>query len=205
MVAPRMIGWGMMDLHEKGRGYPVLLGVKQDISGKAWEYAKSMAKGIGAIGLPGGIAVKSSFYEETLLDLLTEHTWAPILSAAIEAFFNAVTEEYGASPEATLLELYASGELAEIAKLMAEKGIFEQLTLHSRTSQYGQLTRAKEFYDKIKEITKEAADIQSGKFAKEWSSDQSHAGFILNKMWKNARNSKLAKAEDTLYKTLGRK
>lgn len=206
MVAPRMLGWGMLGLHEKGRGYPVLLGVKQDISGKAWEYAKTIAKGIGAIGLPGGVAVKSSFHEETLLDLLSEHTWAPILTAAIEAFFDVATEEYEASAEATLLELYASGELAEIAKLMAEKGIFEQLTMHSRTSQYGQLTRAKEFYDKIKEITKkEATDIRSGEFAKEWSLNQSTSGFMLNRMWKIARNSKLAKAEDKLYKILGRK
>jgi len=206
MVAPRMIGAGILDLYKKGKGYPVLLGVEQDVSGKSWEYAKSIAQGIGAIGSPGGLAIKSSFKEETLLDLLSEHSWSSILNAAIEAYFDVVTEEYGASPEAAILELYASGELVEIAKLMAENGIFEQLVFHSRTSQYGQLTRTQRFYGKIKELVrKEAANIWSGKFAKEWSFDQSCGFSMFNRMWKDVRRSRLAKAEERLYKLLGRR
>jgi len=142
MVAPRMIGRGILHLHEQKKGYPVLLGVGQDASGQAWEYAKALAKGIGAIPLPGGVGLKSSFDEETMLDLLTEHTGAPIAAAAKQAYFEVVTQEYGLSPEAAILELYASGERAETARLMAEIGLFEQLPVHSRTSQYGQLTRA---------------------------------------------------------------
>lgn len=108
-----------------------------------------------------------------MLDLLTEHSWAPLLSAVMEAYFDVVTKEYGASPEAAILELYASGELAEVAKLMAEQDILEELKAHSRTSQYGQLTRARQFYDAAKELVrKEAADIRSGEFAREWFLDQ---------------------------------
>jgi len=33
----------------------------------------AIAKGIGAIGLPRGVAVKWSFEEEALIDLLSEH------------------------------------------------------------------------------------------------------------------------------------
>lgn len=206
MVAPRMIGWGIIDLHEKNKGYPVLLGVTQDVSGKAWEYAKAIAKGIGAIGLPGGVAIKSSFKEETLLDLLSEHSWGPIIAAAMRAYFDVVTEEYGASPEAAILELYASGELSEVAKAMAERGMIEQMADHSRTSQYGQFTRAERFYTKVKEmVKKEAADIWSGEFAKEWSLDKSRQSSVLNRMWKIARESKLARTEDRLYKALGRR
>ena len=206
MVAPRMIGWGILDLHGKKKGYPALLGVAQDISGKAWEYAQAIAKGIGALGLPGGVAIKSSFEEETLLDLLSEHSWGPIMSAAMRAYFDVVTEEYGASPEAAILELYASGELSEVAKAMAERGMVEQMADHSRTSQYGQFTRAERFYDKVKEmVRKEASDIWSGEFAREWSLDQSCGSIVLNRMWKIARETRLARTEDRLYKTLGRR
>jgi len=206
MVAPRMIGWGILELHKKRKGYPALLGVAQDVSGKAWEYAKAIAKGIGAIGLPGGVAIESSFEEETLLDLLSEHSWGPIMSAAMRAYFDVVTEEYGVSPEAAILELYASGELSEVAKAMTEIGMVEQMAVHSRTSQYGQFTRAERFYDKVKEmVRKEAADIWSGEFAREWSLDESCGSVVLNRMWKIARESRLARAEDKLYKALGRR
>ena len=206
MVAPRMIGWGILELHKKRKGYPALLGVAQDVSGKAWEYAKAIAKGIGAIGLPGGVAIESSFEEETLLDLLSEHSWGPIMSAAMRAYFDVVTEEYGVSPEAAILELYASGELSEVAKAMAEIGMVEQMAVHSRTSQYGQFTRAERFYDKVKEmVRKEAADIWSGEFAREWSLDESCGSVVLNRMWKIARESRLARTEDKLYKALGRR
>ena len=206
MVAPRMIGRGILHLHEQKKGYPVLLGVAQDASGQAWEYAKAIAKGIGALALPGGVGLNSSFDEETMLDLLTEHTWAPILTAAMQAYFNVVTEEYGLSPEAAILELYASGERAETAHLMAEIGLFEQLPVHSRTSQYGQLTRAQRYYARVKPWVKEAAvQIWNGEFAKEWAADQAVGRVVLNRMLKLARNSNLAKAEDRLYKALGRR
>ncbi|RLG01779.1 MAG: ketol-acid reductoisomerase [Thaumarchaeota archaeon] len=206
LVAPRMIGRGILNLHKQKRGYPVLLGVAQDSSGKAWDYAKAIAKGIGAIGLPGGIAIRSSFEEETLLDLLTEHSWSPLLIAAMQAYFDVVTEEYGVSPEAAILELYASGELAETAKAMAEIGLFEQMKFHSRTSQYGQFTRAREFYSKVKEIVREqAAQIWSGEFAREWSLDQAFGRVVLQRLWKIVTSSKLAKAEDQLFRQLGRR
>ncbi|MCD6088476.1 NAD(P)-binding domain-containing protein [Candidatus Bathyarchaeota archaeon] len=206
LVAPRMIGKGILDLHEQKRGYPVLLGVAQDSSGKAWDYAKALAKGIGAIGLPGGVAVKSSFDEETLLDLLTEHTWGPMLVATMLAYFDVVTEEYGVSPEAAILELYASGELSEVAKAMADVGLFEQMKFHSRTSQYGHLTRSRKYYNMVKDVVREAAaHIWNGEFAREWSLDQAFGRVVFERLWKIVTSSKLAKAEDKLYRLLGRR
>ncbi|ARM75577.1 NAD(P)-dependent oxidoreductase [Acidianus manzaensis] len=205
MVAPRMIGEGELLLHKQGKGYPVFLGVKNDYSGKAWEYAKALAVGIGAIGKPGGIAVKSSFEEEALLDLLSEHTWAPILVASIKAYFDIVTEKYGASPEAAILELYASGELAEIARAMADVGIFKQMKFHSTTSQYGQFSRAEKYYDILRRITEDEAEkIWNGEFAKEWSLEQIAGKPVLNRLWNIYTESKLSKSEESLYKILGR-
>ncbi|MEM2846470.1 MAG: NAD(P)-binding domain-containing protein, partial [Nitrososphaerota archaeon] len=170
MVAPRMFAWGILERHRLGLGYPVLLGVAQNASGRAWDYALALAKGIGAIGLPGGVALKSSFEEEAFLDLLSEHTYIPLLIASIMAYFEVATKIYGASPEAAILELYASGELAEQARAMAEEGLIEQLKHHSRTSQYGQLTRIRRYYDVIREIVESEADeIWSGEFAREFA------------------------------------
>ncbi len=120
IVAPRMFSWGILERHKQGLGYPVLIGVAQDSSGRAWDYARALARGIGAIGLPGGVALKSSAEEETFLDLLSEHTYIPLMIASMLAYFEIATQNYGVSPESAILELYASGELAEEAKAMAE-------------------------------------------------------------------------------------
>ncbi|MBP1357629.1 MAG: ketol-acid reductoisomerase [Sulfolobus sp.] len=205
MVAPRMIGDGMLHLHSMGKGFPVLIGVKQDVSGKAWDYAKAIAKGIGAIGVPGGVAVVSSFEEEALLDLMSEHIWVPLLFASINACYDIAVKEYGVSPEAALLEFYASGELAEIARLMAEEGIFKQMVHHSTTSQYGTLTRFFKYYNQVKEISREEAkQIWQGEFAKEWTLEQQAGYPQFYRLWQIVNNSDMAKAEEQLYKLLGR-
>ena len=203
MVAPRMFSWGILERHKQGLGYPVLLGVSQDSSGKAWEYAKALAKGIGAIGKPGGVALKSSFEEEVFLDLLSEHTHIPILIAAMLAYFEIATRRYGVSPEAAILELYASGELAEQAKAMAEEGLIEQLKYHSRTSQYGQLTRIKRYYQLIKDIVeKEADEIWSGEFAREFSQEKLSGMPVLSRLTNIYKSSDLVKAERKLFEAL---
>ncbi len=203
MVAPRMFAWGILERHRQGLGYPVLLGVAQNASGKAWDYALALAKGIGAIGLPGGAALKSSFEEEAFLDLLSEHTYIPLLIASIMAYFEIATKVYGASPEAAILELYASGELAEQAKAMASEGLIEQLKYHSRTSQYGQLTRIRRYYDIVKEVVeKEAEEIWSGEFAREFAEEKASQMIVMNRLKKILQSSDLVTAEGRVLKAL---
>jgi len=208
MVAPRMIGAGILDLVKgKGRGYPVLLGVAQDISGKAWDYACALSKGIGAF-LPGGIAVESSFEEEAMIDLFTEHFIGPQTIAVTTAAFELLTEEYGVSPAAAILELYASEEWSEIFKAMAEVGFFKQMRFHSRTSQYGQFTRAyKILQDQgLKQKMRETlTGIVNGEFAREWSSEQTLGYPVFNRVWRLFEESKMSKEEDRLYRALKRR
>jgi ketol-acid reductoisomerase len=206
MVAPRMIGEGILSLFKEGKGYPVLLGVKQDVSGKAWDYALAIAKGIGAF-LPGGVGVKSSFEEETLLDLFTEHVIGPMTLFGIKTAYEILTKEYGTSPEATLLELYASGEWIEIHKAIYRMGLFEQMVLHSRTSQYGHLTRGQEVItEEIKNMMRKAIQkILDGSFAKEWFLEQEAGYPMFTRLWKMVRECDLAKEEDKLYKMLKRR
>lgn len=203
MVAPRMFGRGILERHKLGLGYPVLLGVAQNVSGKAWDYALALAKGIGAVGLPGGVALKSSFEEEVFLDLLSEHTYVPLLIASIMAYFEVATKIYGASPEAVILELYASGELAEQAKSMAEEGLIEQLKHHSTTSQYGQLTRIRRYYELVRKIVeKEADEIWSGEFAREFTEEKYSGMIMTNRLRETFGSSELIKVEKELLKAI---
>lgn len=206
MVAPRMIGEGILNLFKEGKGYPVLIGVEQDFSGKAWDYALAIAKGIGAF-LPGGVGVKSSFKEETLLDLFTEHIIAPMTLFGIKTAYEILTKEYGVSPEAALLELYASGEWIEVHKMIYKNGLFEQLVFHSRTSQYGQLTKGQKIIsEEMKNVMRKAIqEILDGSFAKEWYLEQEVNYPLFNQLWKSIRECDLAKEENKLYRILKRK
>ena len=205
MVAPRMIGAGIIDLHKQGRGYPVFLAVERDVSGRAWDYAVAIAVGIGAIGRPGGIGVKVTARQEALIDLLDEHTNWPLLLASFMAFFDVAVHRYGVPPEAVLLELYASGEMAEVARMMAEVGAFEQLGLHSTTSQYGQLSRAMKYYDVVRRIVEdEAREIWEGDFAREWQLEQVAGKPKFRSLWRLVRESEMARVEARLLGLLGR-
>jgi ketol-acid reductoisomerase len=82
--------------------------------------------------------------------------------------------EAGYDPEIVQLELYGSGELVEEIRAVQRYGLLNQLPLHSRTSQYGQLSRISRL---VPESTRETlrqvlGDIRSGEFAREWAQVQ---------------------------------
>ncbi|HZV49833.1 MAG TPA: NAD(P)-binding domain-containing protein [Candidatus Dormibacteraeota bacterium] len=204
MVAPRMIGRSMRELFVEGRGFPVLVGVERDESGRALETALSIAAAIGA-GLPGGCAVESSFREEATLDLFSEHTWAPatvfILKAACEVLIQA-----GVSPEAAILEVYGSGEIGEIGRAMAGLGLAGQMRLHSHTSQFGHLLWGPR-YDtpQLRSLMAEAlARIQDGSFARRWQSEQAGGLVEFEERWRRLLDHPLFGHEERLYRRLGR-
>ncbi|NIM04869.1 MAG: ketol-acid reductoisomerase [Armatimonadetes bacterium] len=174
LVAPRMIGAAVRELFQQGKGAPACIGVHQDASGQAWNKALALAKGIGATR---GGAIHSSFAEETELDHFSEQVvWPAIFRVFIEAFELLVKEGY--SPEVVALELWASGEPGEVMLKMAQLGLFKQMALHSRTSQYGTLTRTPTFLPaEIGERMRRSLNvIRSGEFAKEWEAEQA-AGY----------------------------
>ncbi len=204
MIAPRMIGWGVRDVYEKNLGFPVLVSVGQDASGNADEIMISLCEGLGVFR-KGGCAIRSSFREETLVDLLTEHSWAGAMLYLFRAYYEVATS-LGASPEAVILELYGSGELAEIAESMKDIGLFDQLKTHSRTSQYGQLTRGPMYItnDFKDTLYKEAIKILDGTFAREWTEEQMTGLVVFNKLHALVREHPMEAEEKKLYKILGR-
>jgi ketol-acid reductoisomerase len=108
-----------------------------------------------------------------------------------------VLHEAGFSDEAILYEMYLSKEPAEVFERMAERGLFGQMSLHSHTSQYGQL-RAVAADDGrwLRDRFRQVLDgILLGRFAEEWSDVQAKGEERLEQLRVEALTSDFAQAE----------
>jgi ketol-acid reductoisomerase len=186
LVAPRMIGAGVRDLYLSGSGFPSFFGVAQDHSGRAREIALALTKGIGSTRAG---AVEVTFSQEAELDLFTEQCFGPAFGHVLMTAVDLLLEE-GYPPEAVLLELYMSGELSYTLGKIAELGMVEQSRLHSRTSQYGSMSRGIRFiFPEIRARMREGLEeIRSGTFAQEWAAEQ-EAGCPTLDMLREAASS----------------
>jgi len=182
LVAPRMIGVGVRETFVAGPGFPSFVSVHQDATGSAKARMLAIAKGIGSTRAG---CIEMSMHDEASLDLFTEQAFGPafgrVLMTAIELLVEA-----GYPPEAVLLELYLSGEFAYSFEKMREVGMMKQMDFHSRTSQYGTVTRGARFMalgapikEKMSEVLEE---IRSGRFANEWSNQQADATALFEKV-----------------------
>ena len=199
MVAPRMIGAGVRERYLRGEPYPCFVSVERDVSGSALPLALSIARGIGATR---GGAIQSSAREEAALDLFSEQAVWPTIIVAFQQAYE-VLHHAGFSDEAILYEMYLSKEPDEVFERMAEQGFFGQLTLHSHTSQYGQL-RAVAADDGIWQrdrFKRVLDDILSGSFAREWSDVQAKGKERLEQMRAEALTSPFAQAEKRVMDT----
>ena len=200
MVAPRMIGEGVRECYLKGAGFPSFIAVEQDATGSAKEIALGIAK---AIGSTRRGAIEVSFRDETIMDLMAEQaTWPLILSVLTEVFRFQV--EKGIPEEAALMELYVSKEPAVMLEKMADMGLFKQMPLHSHTSQYGQLSRFKQVDKNYIRgfIERQFENIQSGKFASEWRSEQERGLSLFRSLLDEALASPKSQAEERLKSRL---
>jgi ketol-acid reductoisomerase len=193
LVAPRMGGWAVRELYESGDGFPSVLAVEQDYTGDAKATALAMAKGIGSTR--AGV-IEGTADMETKIDLLSEQALLPIMMAAMTTKFE-VEVAHGIPPKIVMSELYLSYEMAEIFEEMAERGYLGQLPFHSRTSQYGQLSRFDQFDpEPLREFYEEQLQgIDNGSFAREWSAEQELDRPGLKRLYKKYRNSAFFKAE----------
>jgi ketol-acid reductoisomerase len=201
MVAPRMLGEGVRQNFENGRGYPSFVAVHQDASGRALDICLGIAKGIGSTKM--GVLV-SSFEEETLIDLFEEHQ--PGLYA-LRAMYRALVEA-GCSPEAVMLDLYASGESVKWAEAGRDYGAFERMKIASQTAQFGHLVWAKQYFDEDKALAHNRAiieNIRNGSFMKALR-EQRRANMRAVEATRRENDADpMMAAEDTLYRFLGRR
>jgi ketol-acid reductoisomerase len=194
MVAPRMTGNMVRELFLHGKGAVAQFAVHQDASGQARAMVLALCKGM---GLTRGGVFDSTFRQEAELDLFAEQViWAGLTAWFLECFEIGV--EHGFSPELMVLELYASGETAEIMRHMSVNGFFRQMKNHSTTSQYGTLSRGPrllndEMRQKARQLLRE--DVQGGKFVEEWSAEQATGSQLLEKLRQQALNHPMSQCE----------
>ena len=172
LVAPKMIGEGVRDTYVDGRGFSSLVAIAQDASGHALDTALALAHAIG--GTRRG-AWLSSFEEETVTDLFGEQVGGAAQLGSLMLAFETLVEA-GYDPEVIQLEMYGSGELVEVMKAIHRYGLLNSLSLHSPTSQYGQMSRVPRLVpSEARETLREVLEnIRSGEFAREWASVQEH-------------------------------
>src|SRR5215813_12437734 len=193
MVAPRMIGINVRRSFERGAGVPAYVAVAQDASGRARDLALAWAKGIGATR--AGV-LETSFAQETELDLFTEQGVWPIIMRDLLLSYEVLVEA-GFPPELVALELYGSGEAAEIFRQMARVGLVRQMRLHSQTSQYGTLSRGPSMLpEDARDRLRAALDgIRSGRFAAEWSAEQARGYPVFSRLRREAEAHAINAAE----------
>jgi len=165
MVAPKGPGHLVRSEYTKGRGVPCLLAIQQDPSGDTRAVGLAWASAIG-----GGRAaiIETTFKDETETDLFGEQS---VLCGGLTELIRAGYETLvaaGYPPEMAYFECVHEVKL--IVDLIYEGGISNMRYSISNTAEYGDMTRGKKVVGKE---TREAmkgilADIQSGKFAKEW-------------------------------------
>jgi ketol-acid reductoisomerase len=200
MIAPRTIGTGVRKTFLDGTGFPSLVSVEHDATGHAQAVMLALAKSMGTLKRCG---IESSCDEETLCDLFNEHSGG--LYALRRAFDMLV--EAGVSPEAAMLEFWISGESADVAEVIQSHGLFGQLPLHSRTSQYGQQVtgrlKAEEEEAERKRLRKLIAEIKDGTFAKDWTFEQQAGYPMFKRVTQQNMSHPMVKEEERLLRLLG--
>jgi ketol-acid reductoisomerase len=165
LVAPKGPGHVLRRLYVEGNGMPALFAVGNDASGEARDLILSYARGIGC-GRAG--VLETTFAEETETDLFGEQAvLCGGLTALLKAGFDTLVEA-GYQPELAYYECV--NELKLIVDLIYEGGLAGMRYSISNTAEYGDYTAGPRLIDEsVRERMREIlADIQSGKFAKDW-------------------------------------
>jgi ketol-acid reductoisomerase len=152
-------------IYTEGGGVPGLLAVEQDVSGRAHEVGLAYAKGIGCTR--GGV-IETTFREETETDLFGEQVvLCGGLTELIRAGFDTLVEA-GYQPEVAYFECLHEVKL--IVDLIYEGGIANMRSSISDTAEFGDLSRGRRVVtDETRaEMKRILAEIQNGKFAREW-------------------------------------
>jgi ketol-acid reductoisomerase len=165
MVAPKGPGHTVRAEYSRGGGVPCLLAVHQDASGNAHDLGLAYASAIG--GGRAGI-IETTFREECETDLFGEQSvLCGGLVELIRAGFETLVEA-GYAPEMAYFECLHEVKL--IVDLIYEGGIANMNYSVSNTAEYGEYVSGPRVVGKdskaaMKQIL---AEIQSGKFARDW-------------------------------------
>jgi ketol-acid reductoisomerase len=165
MVAPKGPGHTVRSEYKRGGGVPCLIAIHQDASGNAHDLGLSYASAIG--GGRAGI-IETTFREECETDLFGEQV--VLCGGLVELIRNGFETlvEAGYAPEMAYFE--CQHEVKLIVDLIYEGGIANMNYSVSNTAEYGEYVSGPRIItpETKAEMKRVLADIQSGKFTREW-------------------------------------
>lgn len=168
MIAPKGPGHTVRSEYQRGGGVPCLVAIHADKSGNAHDVALAYASGVG--GGRSGI-IETNFREECETDLFGEQAvLCGGITHLIQAGFETLTEA-GYAPEMAYFECLHETKL--IVDLLYEGGIANMRYSISNTAEYGDITTGPRIIteDTKAEMKRVLADIQSGRFVKDFVLD----------------------------------
>jgi ketol-acid reductoisomerase len=200
MVAPKGPGKAMREAYMKGGGLPCIVAVAQD-NGGAETLAYSYAAAIGC-GRAGMIA--STFKIETEGDLYGEQV---VLCGGLSHLIRTAWEvqvESGTPPELAYFDCLHEVKL--LSDLIHERGIAGMHLAISNTAEYGEYVTGPRIIDShVKDAMRAVmADVQSGKFAREWMAEHRAGAPSLHKMREAAARHPIEAAGETVRAMLGK-
>jgi ketol-acid reductoisomerase len=170
LLAPRMLGAEVRRTFLEGSGYLSYLSVERDASGTARRRLLALALAAGSLRR-GALELDAA--KEALLDLFVEQSVGAYLGTALQLGFQ-VGVEAGLPPEALVLELYMSGELARTIQTFAEAGFLRSVAAHGLTAAYGGFLRTLAIDREAveRQFRETLQDIQDGGFAARFQAEQ---------------------------------
>ncbi|MEZ5994863.1 MAG: ketol-acid reductoisomerase [Hyphomonadaceae bacterium] len=202
MVAPKGPGRALRAAYVKGGGLPCIVAVAQDASGsaEALTYSYAAAVGCGRAGM-----IPSSFKIETEGDLYCEQV---VLCGGLTHLIRTAWEvqvEAGAPPELAYFDCLHEVKL--LSDLIHERGIAGMHLAISNTAEYGEYVTGPRIIDAhVKDAMRAVmADVQSGKFARQWMEEHRSGAPNLARMREAAASHPIEAAGEQVRALLGGK
>lgn len=200
MVAPKGPGKALREAFVKGGGLPCLVAVAQDTGGaEALAYSYAAAIGCGRAGM-----IASDFRIETEGDLYGEQV---VLCGGLSHLIRTAWEvqvESGTPPELAYFDCLHEVKL--LSDLIHERGIAGMHLAISNTAEWGEYVTGPRIIDaRVKDAMRAVmADVQNGKFAREWMEEHRAGAPNLAKAREAAAAHPIEEAGRTVRALLGK-
>ena len=200
MVAPKGPGTALRAAYTKGGGLPCLVAVAQDAGGaEALAYSYGAAIGCGRAGM-----VPSTFKVETEGDLYGEQA---VLVGGLVHLIRAAWEvqvESGTPPALAYFDCLHEVKL--LSDLIHERGIAGMHLAISNTAEWGEYVSGPRIIDAhVKDALRAVmADVQSGKFARDWMAEHRTGAPNLLRLREAAAKHPIEEAGQLVRNLLGK-
>jgi len=201
MLAPRMPGRQIRGYYTAGGGVPAFVDAVYDRTGFALKRILAVAK---AAGFTKAGVLRVNYKVETDLDLITEQFLVAGIVRLIHSGFKILVDDLGYPAVPTLMELYASGELAEVLQLAAKSGIGEVFKKNaSPTCEFGIASSFNKVLGPgIEKTAKEIIRcIKNGSFSKELDREGASGYPEVKKLWSRVNSKKLTQAQEWINRS----